>query len=57
MCDHIAAGVKAPDKRTRKEHLEWISFLGKTESGNSAMAYWLRYAPRISKKAFMEALG
>jgi hypothetical protein len=50
----MAAFDKMPENRTRKEHLQTIKSL-KMHSPKSVYAYWLRYCPRISKKAIEEA--
>ena len=49
---HIAADIKHPDSMNRKEKLQRIASF---ECGKEAMDWWLRNAPRISKKAFNEA--
>ena len=46
-----------PDRRTRKQHLQVISYFAKTQDATRAMEYWLDYCPRISRKAFNEAIN
>ena len=42
--------------KTRKEHLQIMRAIAKNEGADKAMKYWLTEAPRISKKAYMEAI-
>lgn len=50
---HIAGDVKHPSNMNRKEKLKMIASL----PGNEAVAWWLRNAAEISKKAAYEAIG
>lgn len=52
LFQNLAGGVKHPDSMTRADKLKMI---GSFESDAEAMRWWLKYAPRISRKAFNEA--
>jgi len=54
LFQNLAGGVKHPDSMTRADKLKMISSF---ESDADAMIWWLKYAPRISRKAFNEARG
>ena len=44
-----------PGVTTRKNHLQIIRVICKSEGKDKAIRYWLRECPRISRKAFEEA--
>ena len=52
LFQRLAGDAKHPDSMSRKEKLQMIAAF---ECDKDAMRWWLRYAPRISKKAFNEA--
>lgn len=53
---HIAADVKHPCNMSRGEKLKMITALSKTQGANEAMKFWLTHCPKISRKAFNEAI-
>lgn len=52
LFQNLAGGVKHPDSMTRADKLKMI---GSFESDTEAMKWWLKYASKISRKAFNEA--
>tara|TARA_R110000851_G_scaffold324567_2_gene491961 strand:- start:106 stop:282 length:177 start_codon:yes stop_codon:yes gene_type:complete len=54
LFQELAGDVRHPDNMSRKEKLQMIASF---ECYREASSWWLRHAPRISKKAFNEARG
>lgn len=48
-------GYTMAPAKNRREHLQRITVIYRTEGASAAMRYWLRECPRVSKKAFEEA--
>ena len=47
--------MKHPDNMSRKEKLQAIAAIRRTQGDSEALKFWLTHCPRISRKAFEEA--
>lgn len=52
---HIASGFKHPDSMARKDKLEFIKYLKKSDRESEAWVFYLRHGAGISQKKFKEA--